>query len=79
MSLQLEILSLIIKCYWQNNLLNEMSFELQHRNFIYYFTQKNNGNMNYKARHRFLTKTNMKPDCGSISKIKNAYRVDYSW
>jgi hypothetical protein len=43
------------------------------------FYLKPNGIMDYKARHRFLTKTNMNPHCGSISKIKNAYRVDYSW
>ena len=28
------------------------------------------GNPDCKARHRFLTKKNMNPDCGSISKIK---------
>ena len=35
--------------------------------------------MDSKARYRFLTKTNTNSSCGSISKIKNAYRVDYSW
>ena len=33
----------------------------------------------YQGTIPISNKTNINPDCGSISKIKNAYRVDYSW